>query len=110
MSVVVFRIVKSMCWRVGVELQSYNVIVTHAAVRAGASVPMCIMNPTDHDITLYKGTKIATVVEPRILIVLCMFPQYRWLRVCQLNCKQYCGENISEFPRAGKIVCFIGVC
>jgi len=38
-------------------------MVAHAAVRAGVSVPMHVMNPTNQDITLYKGTRIATLAE-----------------------------------------------
>jgi len=49
----------------GVDLKSNSVMVAHAAVRAGESVPMRVMNPTDQDITLYKGTRIATLVEAK---------------------------------------------
>lgn len=39
-----------------VELQSNKVTVACAAERC---VPVCVMNPTDQDIILYSGTRIA---------------------------------------------------
>ena len=51
------------CVLEGIELQSNSVMVASAAIRAGVSVPMHVMNPTDQDITLYKGTRIATLTE-----------------------------------------------
>ena len=43
----------------GVELQTTNVMVAHAVVTPGVSVPVRVMNPTDQPVTLYKGTRIA---------------------------------------------------
>ena len=47
----------------GIELQPNSGMVACAAIRTGASVSMCVMNPTDQDITLYRGTRIATLTE-----------------------------------------------
>ena len=47
----------------GVELQIMNVMVAHAVVTLGVSVPIRVMNPTDQPVTLYKGTRIAHLTE-----------------------------------------------
>ena len=72
----------------GIEVQGKGVTVAHAAVKASACVPMRMMNPTDQDITLYKGTRVATLVEAETPG---RFLQYKRLRVCWLNWKLCCG-------------------
>ena len=47
----------------GIELQGKGVTVAHAAVKASACVPMCMMDSTDQDVTLYKGTRVVTLAE-----------------------------------------------
>ena len=47
----------------GIERQSNNVLVAWAVVRAGTCVPVRVLNPTDQDVILYKGTRIAALVE-----------------------------------------------
>ena len=47
----------------GIKRQSNNVMVAWAVVRAGTCVPVRVLNPTDQDVILYKGTRIAALAE-----------------------------------------------
>ena len=47
----------------GIKMQSNRVMVARAVVTAGNCVPVRVLNPTDQDIILYKGTRIAALVE-----------------------------------------------
>ena len=47
----------------GIEMQSNRVMVARAVVTAGNCVPVRVLNPTDQDIILYKGTRIAALAE-----------------------------------------------
>ena len=47
----------------GIEMQSNRVMVAQAVVTAGNCVPVGVLNPTDQDIILYKGTRIAALAE-----------------------------------------------
>ena len=47
----------------GIERQPNNVMVARAVVRAGTCVPVRVLNPTDQDVILYKGTRIAALAE-----------------------------------------------
>ena len=47
----------------GIEMQSNRVMVARAVVTAGKCVPVCLLNPTDQDVILYKGTRIAALAE-----------------------------------------------
>ena len=47
----------------GVESLTSNVMVARAVVTPGVSVPVCVMNPTDQPVTLYKGAKIVHLLE-----------------------------------------------
>ena len=38
-------------------------MVARAVVTPGVSVPVRVMNPTDQSVTLYKGTRIAHLIE-----------------------------------------------
>ena len=38
-------------------------MVARAVVRAGTCVPVRVLNPTDQDVILYKGTRIAALAE-----------------------------------------------
>ena len=46
----------------GIERQ-YNVLVAWAVVRAVTCVPVHVLSPTDQDVILYKGTRIAPLAE-----------------------------------------------
>ena len=47
----------------GIERQSNNVMAARAVVRAGTCVPVRVLNLTDQDVILYKGTRIAALAE-----------------------------------------------
>ena len=47
----------------GIEMQSNRVMVAQAVVTAGNCVPVHVLNPTDQDVTLNKGTRIAALAE-----------------------------------------------
>ena len=47
----------------GIEMQSNRVMVARAVVMAENCVLVSLLNPTDQDVILYKGTRIAALAE-----------------------------------------------
>ena len=45
------------------NMQNEGIMVAHAVVTSGESVPVRVMNPTNQSVTLYKGTRIAELTE-----------------------------------------------
>ena len=45
------------------DMLNSDVMVAHAVIIPGESIPIRVMNPTNQPVTLYRGTRIAQLVE-----------------------------------------------
>ena len=49
----------------GIDLQSSNMMMVARALVTFDIYILCMMNPTDQPVTLYKGTRIACLMEAK---------------------------------------------
>ena len=63
------------------NIQNSDVMVARAVIIPGESIPVCVMNPTNQPVTLYRGTRIAqlAVMLHALLQLLLLFWPLHWV-------------------------------